>query len=53
MTEIQRTDPDMIVGHNFMGFDLDVLLHRLAANNIGNWSRIGKLRLRQYGAPMF
>eukprot|EP00667_Euglena_gracilis_P000356 EG_transcript_356 len=47
MTEIQRTDPDMFVGHNFMGFDLDVLLHRLAANNIGNWSRIGKLRLRQ------
>eukprot|EP00668_Euglena_longa_P015722 GGOE01019858.1.p1 GENE.GGOE01019858.1~~GGOE01019858.1.p1 ORF type:complete len:965 (+),score=277.50 GGOE01019858.1:1381-4275(+) len=47
MAEIQRADPDMIVGHNFLGFDLDVLLHRLAANNIGNWSRIGKLRLRQ------
>uniref|UniRef100_A0A7S1IK49 DNA polymerase n=1 Tax=Eutreptiella gymnastica TaxID=73025 RepID=A0A7S1IK49_9EUGL len=47
MNEIERTDPDMLVGHNFMGFDLDVLLHRMAANGVGNWSRIGKMRLRQ------
>jgi DNA polymerase alpha subunit A len=47
MSEIEAIDPDMIVGHNFMGFDLDVLLHRLQAHSVGNWSRIGKMKLRQ------
>lgn len=28
MTEIQKLDPDVLVGHNISGFDLDVLLHR-------------------------
>lgn len=31
---LQRLDPDVIVGHNFVGFDLDVLLHRLKGNII-------------------
>lgn len=28
MTKIARIDPDIIAGHNILGFDLDVLLHR-------------------------
>lgn len=32
------------VGHNISGFDLDVLLHRLGALRIPNWSRIGRLK---------
>ena len=42
--KIAKIDPDVIVGHNLLGFDLDVLLHRIKANNIPHWSKIGRLR---------
>jgi DNA polymerase alpha subunit A len=29
LAKIEEYDPDVLVGHNFIGFDLDVLLHRL------------------------
>jgi DNA polymerase alpha subunit A len=44
MAKMQVIDADVIVGHNFIGFDLDVLLHRMQAHSIGNWSRLGRLR---------
>jgi DNA polymerase alpha subunit A len=37
-------DPDIIVGHNFTNFDLDILLHRMKKFNILNWSRLGRRR---------
>lgn len=27
--KITQFDPDVIIGHNFFGYDLDVLLHRI------------------------
>ncbi|KAF9923095.1 DNA polymerase alpha catalytic subunit [Linnemannia zychae] len=44
LASIFRTDPDVIVGHNFVGFDLDVLLHRMKHTKADHWSRIGRLR---------
>ncbi|KAG0346298.1 DNA polymerase alpha catalytic subunit [Podila humilis] len=44
LIRINNTDPDVIVGHNFVGFDLDVLLHRMKHNKTHHWSRIGRLR---------
>eukprot|EP00041_Stephanoeca_diplocostata_P033068 m.1082251 g.1082251 ORF g.1082251 m.1082251 type:complete len:1545 (-) comp24263_c0_seq2:139-4773(-) len=44
MTKIARIDPDIIAGHNILGFDLDVLLHRIKDNSIPHWSRIGRLK---------
>ncbi|KAJ3013063.1 DNA-directed DNA polymerase alpha catalytic subunit pol1 [Thoreauomyces humboldtii] len=46
MAKIHRSDPDIIVGHNFIDFDLDVLLHRMKANKVdyNTWSKIGRLR---------
>nr|KAJ3417157.1 DNA polymerase alpha catalytic subunit [Polyrhizophydium stewartii] len=41
---VQRHDPDALVGHNIVDFDLDVLLHRMKSNNVSHWSRIGRLR---------
>jgi DNA polymerase alpha subunit A len=29
MIKLHQVDPDVLVGHNISGFDLDVLLHRL------------------------
>lgn len=47
MAKIGSLDPDVIVGHNLLGFDLDVLLHRIKALNVPHWSRIGRLRRSQ------
>lgn len=45
---LQRNDPDVLVAHNFYGFDLDVLLHRMRALSIGGWSKLGRLRRKQW-----
>ena len=44
---IYRTDPDVIVGHDILGFDLGVLLHRMRACKVDYWSRIGRLNWSQ------
>ncbi|KAF9429224.1 DNA-directed DNA polymerase alpha catalytic subunit pol1, partial [Entomortierella beljakovae] len=43
LARIRSADPDVIVGHNFVGFDLDVLLHRMKRTKVLNWSSIGRL----------
>lgn len=43
---LMQLDADILVGHNFLGFDLDVLLHRMAALQVAGWSRLGRLRLK-------
>jgi DNA polymerase alpha subunit A len=45
---IFRHDPDIIVGHNVIDFDLDVLLQRMKVNRIDFWSRLGRLRRTQW-----
>ncbi|XP_035219808.1 DNA polymerase alpha catalytic subunit-like isoform X2 [Stegodyphus dumicola] len=49
LAKINKMDPDIIVGHDIFGFDLDLLLHRMVVHKIPNWSRIG--RLKRTGAP--
>ncbi|KAH6570971.1 hypothetical protein BASA60_007400 [Batrachochytrium salamandrivorans] len=44
LANIYQLDPDVLVGHNIVDFDLDVLLHRMKLHNTQNWSRIGRLR---------
>ncbi|RIA89475.1 DNA polymerase family B-domain-containing protein [Glomus cerebriforme] len=41
---IKQYDPDVFIGHNFIGFDLDVLLHRLKTLRVKDWSCLGRLR---------
>jgi DNA polymerase alpha subunit A len=48
IANIHRHDPDIIVGHNVIDFDLDVLLHRMKVNKVEHWSRIGRLRRTQW-----
>ena len=38
-----QVDPDVIVGHD-VAYHMDVLLHRIAASKISQWSRVGRLR---------
>ena len=48
LARLQQLDADVIVGHNIAGFDLDVLLHRLQANKVPHWSRIGRLKRTKF-----
>ena len=41
---IYKSDPDVIVGHDFLGVSLDVLLTRMRDLKADNWSRIGRFR---------
>ncbi|EFJ15342.1 hypothetical protein SELMODRAFT_234261 [Selaginella moellendorffii] len=49
MIKLHQLDPDVLVGHNISGFDLDVLLHRLQACKVPSnvWSRVGRLKRSQ------
>ncbi|CAK8686705.1 DNA polymerase alpha catalytic subunit-like [Clavelina lepadiformis] len=42
--KLLKVDPDVIIGHDILNFDLDVLLHRLSSCKVPHWSRIGRLR---------
>jgi DNA polymerase alpha subunit A len=47
IARIHTCDPDVIVGHNFSGFDLDVLLHRMKALNTQHWHKLGRLKRKK------
>ncbi|UZJ56615.1 hypothetical protein CBS101457_005935 [Exobasidium rhododendri] len=44
LAQVQRQDPDVIIGHEFSGVTLDVLLHRMKELRADHWSRLGRLR---------
>ncbi|KAK1224663.1 DNA-directed DNA polymerase alpha catalytic subunit pol1 [Marasmius sp. AFHP31] len=44
LAAIHRADPDVIVGHDFLGVSLDVLLHRMRDLKVDHWSRVGRFR---------
>ncbi|KAJ3994278.1 DNA polymerase family B-domain-containing protein [Lentinula boryana] len=44
LVSIYKNDPDIIVGHDFLGVSLDVLLHRMRDLKADHWSRIGRFR---------
>ncbi len=41
---LHKADPDVIVGHEFLGSSLDVLLHRMKGLKVDHWSRLGRFR---------
>ena len=47
LAKIGKLDPDIIIGHDIFGFDVEVLLHRIVQNKIPQWSRLGRLRRSQ------
>ncbi|XP_069746281.1 DNA polymerase alpha catalytic subunit isoform X2 [Narcine bancroftii] len=44
LAKIHKIDPDVLVGHDMYGFDLDVLLQRVGACKVPHWSKVGRLR---------
>ncbi|KAJ1909617.1 DNA-directed DNA polymerase alpha catalytic subunit pol1 [Tieghemiomyces parasiticus] len=48
MATLQAIDPDILVGHNFLGHDLNLLLSRMKELKTSHWSRLGRLRRTQW-----
>ncbi|RSH90080.1 DNA-directed DNA polymerase alpha catalytic subunit pol1 [Saitozyma podzolica] len=48
LATIQRQDPDVIVGHNFLGNTFEALLYRMKELKADHWSRIGRFRRKQF-----
>ena len=46
--KLHLADPDVIVGHNIRGFDLDVLTHRMEKSKIKMWSKLSRFRQREF-----
>ncbi|XP_072901729.1 DNA polymerase alpha catalytic subunit isoform X1 [Hemitrygon akajei] len=44
LAKVHKIDPDVLVGHDIYGFDLDVLLQRINSCKVPHWSKIGRLR---------
>ncbi|CAN0386493.1 unnamed protein product [Lampetra fluviatilis] len=44
LAKIHVTDPDVLVGHDIVGFDLEVLMQRIAALKVPHWSKLSRLR---------
>ncbi|KAJ1850758.1 DNA-directed DNA polymerase alpha catalytic subunit pol1, partial [Coemansia sp. RSA 2703] len=44
--QLNLLDADVLASHNFYGFDLDVLLHRMHVQRTDGWSALGRLRRR-------
>ncbi|KAG5925769.1 hypothetical protein E4U53_003231, partial [Claviceps sorghi] len=52
LAQVDVADPDVLLGHQFEGVDYSVLLNRLHAKKIHQWSRLGRLRRSQWPASM-
>ncbi|KAJ8375624.1 hypothetical protein SKAU_G00062040 [Synaphobranchus kaupii] len=44
LAKMHKIDPDVVVGHNIYGFDLEVLLQRISICKVPHWSKLGRLR---------
>ncbi|XP_004872292.1 DNA polymerase alpha catalytic subunit isoform X2 [Heterocephalus glaber] len=44
LAKVHKLDPDIIVGHNIYGFELEVLLQRINVCKVPYWSKIGRLK---------
>ncbi|KAI9308481.1 hypothetical protein BJ944DRAFT_101122 [Cunninghamella echinulata] len=46
--KIHLYDPDIIVGHDFSSYTLDILLHRMKELDIPFWHKLGRLRWKSF-----
>ncbi|KAK4052007.1 DNA-directed DNA polymerase alpha catalytic subunit pol1 [Microbotryomycetes sp. JL221] len=47
-----RHDPDVIVGHDFIAADLDVIIKRMQHSMTDNWSQLGRFRRDRWPKTM-
>lgn len=48
LLEVEKIDPDLLIGHNLLGRPMSLLCERLRALKVAGWSVLGKLRRSEY-----
>ncbi|GJJ15609.1 hypothetical protein Clacol_009887 [Clathrus columnatus] len=48
LVALHKADPDIVIGHEFVGVTLDILLHRLREFKTEHYSRIGRFRRNKW-----
>jgi len=46
IARLHSLDADVLVGHNIAAFDVAVLLQRLDAQKVAQWSKVGRMRIK-------
>ena len=52
LAQLDRIDPDVILGHQLEGVDFSILLSRLQAKKTPSWSRIGRFKRSDWPSSM-
>lgn len=52
LAQLDRVDPDVILGHQLEGVDYSILLNRLQTTKTPQWSRIGRFRRSDWPGSM-
>ncbi|KAF7880052.1 uncharacterized protein EAF02_007689 [Botrytis sinoallii] len=52
LARLDSVDPDVLVGHQLEGVDFSILLSRFQARKTPQWSRIGRMRRKQWPSSM-
>jgi len=52
LAQLDRMDPDVILGHQLEGVDFSILLSRIQAKKTSQWSRIGRMRRSEWPSSM-
>lgn len=52
LAKLNAFDPDVLVGHQLEGVDFSILLSRLQAKKVSQWSRIGRMRRTDWPSSM-
>lgn len=47
VARLKALDPDVLVGHNVLAFDLDVMYRRMIHLKVPHWSRLGRMKRSQ------
>ncbi|ANB14265.1 DNA-directed DNA polymerase alpha catalytic subunit POL1 [Sugiyamaella lignohabitans] len=47
-SQIQKQDPDVILGHQLENIQLNIILHRMKALNTADWYKVGRFRHRKW-----
>ncbi|KAI0180110.1 hypothetical protein GGR52DRAFT_587672 [Hypoxylon sp. FL1284] len=48
LAQLDRVDPDVILGHQLEGVDYSILLNRLREKKTPSWSRLGRMRRTEW-----
>ena len=49
---LERTDPDVLMGHQLQDVDYPILLSRMRERKVNNWHRIGRMRRSEWPKQM-